>query len=82
LAGTGVTVNSLQPGAITASGMIPDQVSDEIRKALLDPAIMVPPLIWLASYASDGFTGERVIATKWDSALPPDQAAARAREPL
>jgi 3-oxoacyl-[acyl-carrier protein] reductase len=82
LAGTGVTVNALQPGAITASGMIPDQVSDEIRKALLDPAIMVPPLLWLASDGSDGFSGERYVATRWDTVLPPAEAAARCREPI
>jgi len=62
--------------------VIPNHVSDEIRKTLLDPAIMIPPLIWLASAGSDGFTGERLVATKWDSALPPDQAAERTREPL
>lgn len=81
LEGTGVTVNSLLPGGATATGMVPDSVSPELRRKLLDPAIMLPPLLWLASDASDGFTGGRYVAAKWESNLSPDEAAERAREP-
>jgi len=81
LEGTGVTVNSLLPGGATATGMVPASVGPEIRRQLLDPAIMVPPMLWLASEASDNFTGGRYVAAKWDVNLPPDQAAAGAREP-
>jgi NAD(P)-dependent dehydrogenase (short-subunit alcohol dehydrogenase family) len=49
LAETGVTVNALLPGGATLTGMIPDGVPDKVRSALLDPSIMVPPLLWLAS---------------------------------
>src|ERR1700681_1049150 len=45
LAGTGVTVNSLLPGGATDTGMVPGEIS---RARLLDPTIMVPPLLWLA----------------------------------
>jgi len=79
LAGTGVTVNALLPGGATATGMIPDGIAPEARSRLLDPAIMVPPLLWLASPAADEVTGERFVASLWDPALPPDQAADRAR---
>jgi 3-oxoacyl-[acyl-carrier protein] reductase len=65
LAGTGVTVNALLPGAATLTGMIPDSVSNETRSGLLDPAIMVPPLLWLASPESNGMTGRRLMATRW-----------------
>lgn len=81
LAGTGVTVNALLPGGATATGMVPEQISADLRKELLDPAIMVPPLLWLASERSDGFTAGRYIATKWDTRLEPAEAAERSREP-
>jgi 3-oxoacyl-[acyl-carrier protein] reductase len=65
LAGSGVTVNALLPGGATRTGMIPDSVPDEMRSAMLDPAIVVPPLLWLASRESDELTGRRLVATRW-----------------
>src|ERR1700704_79451 len=65
LAGTGVTVNALLPGGATLTGMIPDAVPNEMRSTLLDPAIVVPPLLWLASSDSAGITGRRLIGTRW-----------------
>ena len=46
---------------------------------LLRAGIMAPSMLWLASDASNGFTGQRYLAKDWDPALPPDQAASRAR---
>ena len=65
LAGTGVTVNALLPGGATLTGMIPEGVPEEARAKLLDPQVIVPPLLWLASAASGGVTGKRLIATNW-----------------
>jgi NAD(P)-dependent dehydrogenase (short-subunit alcohol dehydrogenase family) len=79
LAGTGVTVNSLLPGGATDTGMVPDDIAPEARRRLLNPSIMVPPLLWLTSPAADGATGGRFVARLWDSSLPPEQAADRAR---
>src|SRR6266403_2104229 len=76
LAGTGVTVNSLLPGGATATGMVPRDIDP---RRLLDPKIMVPPLLWLASEASGGVTGGRVVANLWDASLPPERAAEKAR---
>ena len=45
-----------------------------------DPAIMVPPLLWLASDASDGFTGRRIDAKRWRSDIDPSDAAEAASE--
>jgi 3-oxoacyl-[acyl-carrier protein] reductase len=73
LAGTGVTVNALLPGGATLTDMIPPGFPDHLRSTLLDPAIMVPPLLWLASSAADNITGKRVIANRWPSAV--DQSA-------
>jgi NAD(P)-dependent dehydrogenase (short-subunit alcohol dehydrogenase family) len=76
LAGTGVTVNSLLPGGATDTGMVPRDVSP---RRLLDPNIMVAPLLWLASESANGVTGARFVANLWDCSLPPDQAAEKAR---
>jgi NAD(P)-dependent dehydrogenase (short-subunit alcohol dehydrogenase family) len=80
LAGTGVTVNALLPGGATLTGMIPDAVSDEVQSTLLDPAIIVPPLLWLASSDSDGITGCRLIATRWRTDLSAREAAEAATD--
>ncbi len=80
LAGTGVTVNALLPGGATETGLIPPSVGPEARAAMLRPAIVVPPLLWLASDASSGFTGRRVDARLWRSDLPPAEAARDASE--
>jgi NAD(P)-dependent dehydrogenase (short-subunit alcohol dehydrogenase family) len=63
LRGTGVTVNALLPGDATLTGMIPDAFPQNLRGALLDPAIMVPPLLWLVSAETDAISGCRVTAT-------------------
>lgn len=76
LAGTGVTVNALLPGGATDTGMIPEGVPERVRAALLRPEVVVPPLLWLVSGASDGVTGKRVVASRWaaGAAAPPAEA--------
>jgi NAD(P)-dependent dehydrogenase (short-subunit alcohol dehydrogenase family) len=69
LAGTAVTANILLPGGGTATGMLPVDVPAEIRAVLLDPAIMGPPIVWLASSAADGVHGERIVASTFDEWL-------------
>jgi NAD(P)-dependent dehydrogenase (short-subunit alcohol dehydrogenase family) len=73
LDGTGVTVNLVAPGGPTATGMVPDEVDDDIRGRLLDPSIMGPPIRWLASTDSDGFTDCRVIATDFAAGVRPER---------
>lgn len=80
-AAVGVTVNGLLPGGATLTGMIPEGVSDAVRNKLLDPEIMVPPLLWLVSEDAGGATGGRYVATDWDPSLPPEEAAEKARVP-
>ena len=70
LQGTGVTVNALLPGGATLTGMIPDGFPASARKDLLDPAIMVPPLLWLVSNAADRISGCRITATQWNDGDP------------
>jgi len=59
----GVTVNMLLPGGATATGMIPDDVPQEMRDRLLSPDVMAEPILYLCSSASDSTTGERIVAT-------------------
>jgi len=77
LAGTGknVTCNALSPGGATLTGMIYESYGS---RKLNDPAIMGPPIVWLASEHSNGVNGRRVIAKDWDASLAPNEAAARA----
>jgi NAD(P)-dependent dehydrogenase (short-subunit alcohol dehydrogenase family) len=67
LAGTGIDVNLLLPGGATRTGMTPDSAPENVRAAWLDPAIMGPPICWLASRASDGITDQRIVATDFSS---------------
>ena len=75
LAGTGVTVNALLPGGATLTGMIPAGAAAAMRGRLLDPAIMGPPVVWLASEGSGGVTGRRFVATRWRTDLREAEAA-------
>jgi NAD(P)-dependent dehydrogenase (short-subunit alcohol dehydrogenase family) len=69
LTDTPVTANILLPGGATATGMIPDEISDELRANLLDPAIMGPPIVWLASPDAAGVHDERIVARDFDDWL-------------
>src|SRR5215470_2618849 len=67
--------------AIEAETLIWAKDLAAIGRALLPPSVMVAPIVWLASPLSDGITGARFVGKLWDESLPPDEAAAKAREP-
>ena len=69
LADTPVTANILLPGGATATGMVPDEMPAELRANLLDPAIMGPPIVWLASPDAAGVHDERIVAREFDDWL-------------
>jgi NAD(P)-dependent dehydrogenase (short-subunit alcohol dehydrogenase family) len=69
LADTPVAANILLPGGATATGMIPDELPDDLRGNLLDPAIMGPPIVWLASADAAGVHDERIVARDFDGWL-------------
>src|SRR3984957_20415679 len=81
LEGTGVTVNALLPGGATLTGMVPQTVSEKAKSTLLDPSIVVPPLLWLVSPEADGMTGRRLVATKWQMGDDGKSAAEAGPEP-
>ena len=64
-----VSVNILLPGGATKTGMIPISTSDAIKVKLLDPEVMARPITFLASDEAEGLTGERIVATDFDSWL-------------
>ena len=81
---TGVTVNSLIPGGAADTEFVHEASRKELAamgRTLLPPSVMVPPVLWLASRLSDGVTGARFVGKLWDDALPPNDAAMKAREP-
>jgi len=61
LRGTPVTVNMLLPGGATRTGMVPDDLAVAVPN-LLEPEIMGPPIVWLASAAAAGVHDERIVA--------------------
>jgi 3-oxoacyl-[acyl-carrier protein] reductase len=96
LEGTGVTVNVLLPGGPADTALIPGEVGGRAAafsagkdapgregfvQGLLPPEIMAPPILWLASDASNAITGGRFVARDWDPDLTPEQASIRARAP-
>ena len=80
LAGTGVTANVLVPGGVTNTPLVGDDAGE--RSKMLQPEIMVPPLLWLVSDAAASVTARRFIAADWDTALLPAQAAEKAGAPI
>lgn len=65
LEGTGVTLNLLLPGGATNTGMIPDSLPESRRRELIDPAVMGPPAVYLASEEASGVNGQRIVAVEW-----------------
>ena len=69
---TGVSANVLVPEGMVNTRMIP-QESGIPREKLIQPDVMIAPVTWLASNASDGINGMRFIGALWDESLPIDQ---------
>jgi len=49
--------------------------------AMLQADVMGAPVVWLASEASNNFTGKRIIAQHWDERLPLDERLAKSSAP-
>jgi hypothetical protein len=61
--------------------MISDEAGFE-RAKMLQPEFMAPPLVWLVSDAAGKVTGRRFLAVRWDTKLPPEEAAEKAGAPV
>jgi 3-oxoacyl-[acyl-carrier protein] reductase len=79
LAGTGVTVNIVNPGAGANTPGMAQEMKDRSRAGtvlrLVEPDEMVPPLLYVVSRKADGVNGYRFDALTWDTSLPPAEAA-------
>jgi NAD(P)-dependent dehydrogenase (short-subunit alcohol dehydrogenase family) len=62
---TGITVNLLLPGGATATGMVSLEAVPE-GLVLLEPSVMGPPIVWLASDAAVGVHDEYIVAAEFD----------------
>jgi NAD(P)-dependent dehydrogenase (short-subunit alcohol dehydrogenase family) len=80
LAGTGVTANIIVPGGLTNTALVNDTVPYD-RATMLQPEVMVAPLLWLVSEAANAVSSRRYIGAKWDPAMPADAAEAQAGAP-
>jgi NAD(P)-dependent dehydrogenase (short-subunit alcohol dehydrogenase family) len=80
LNGSGITVNVVVPGGPTDTQMVPPE-SGYDRAALIRPAQMAPPMLYLFGDSAAGVTGRRFVAAHWDPELPGDQAAYHAGAP-
>ncbi len=80
LDGSGVTVNVVVPGGITNTPMVSESGFD--RAKMIQPEVMVAPLLWLVSDAAEKVSGRRFLGAHWDAALPPEQAAEKAGAPV
>ncbi|RSM90633.1 SDR family NAD(P)-dependent oxidoreductase [Kibdelosporangium aridum] len=70
---TGITVNVLLPGGATVTGMVP---RDAATDGFLDPSVMGPPIVWLASDAAEGVHDQRIVAAEFKQPQP-DQGRCR-----
>jgi NAD(P)-dependent dehydrogenase (short-subunit alcohol dehydrogenase family) len=85
VAGSGVTVNIVNPGAGANTEGIAVEMRERSRAGtvarLVEPEEMVPPLLYVVSRAADAVNGMRFDANAWDAGLPPADAAKRAGRP-
>lgn len=62
LDGSGVTVNLLQPGGPTETGMVPDDFRAKTGAQFLRPEVMAEPVLFLCSNESNGLHDEHIVA--------------------
>ncbi|MBM3560210.1 MAG: SDR family oxidoreductase [Alphaproteobacteria bacterium] len=86
LAGTGVSVNILNPGGGADTPGMADEMREKSRTMkkplLMAPVKMMAPVVWLASHASDGVNGMRYDAQDWNEKKSPAVEARRIGRPV
>ena len=78
---SGVSVNIVVPGGPANTNLLPPDTTFD-RALLIQPEIMMVPIVWLVSDAADGVNGRRFIAYRWDASLPTAQRLEKAGAPL
>lgn len=84
LLGTGVTVNVLNPGAMATDGFASAEEREAVagRIPLIEASRIGPPVVWLASTASDGTNGRRFEVEDWDPEGDADIEAKKVGSPM
>lgn len=82
VAGTGITANVLVPGGPVNTRMIPNVIGWQNRTALIQPDVMVEPLLWLCSKSADKVNGQRFRAVAWRAERSTDQNRKEAGAPI
>lgn len=80
LAGTPVRLNILVPGGPANTGLLPANTRLD-RAKIIQPPVMGPPIVWLASEEAADFNNRRMIALQWDASLPGLESAINASAP-
>ncbi len=68
LAGSGVTCNSLIPGGAVNTNFVSAEGRSDAAlrgRVLLEPEVMIAPMLWLASNLADDITGRRYVGKLW-----------------
>jgi NAD(P)-dependent dehydrogenase (short-subunit alcohol dehydrogenase family) len=85
VAGTGLTINIVNPGAGANTPGMADEMRAMSREGraprLVEPEEMIPPLLYVVSPEADNVNGYRFDANLWDPSLAPAEAARRAGRP-
>jgi|TARA_Y100000588_G_scaffold386723_1_gene482903 NAD(P)-dependent dehydrogenase (short-subunit alcohol dehydrogenase family) len=82
LEGTGVTCNVLIPGGPADTRMISPTGIYEDRSKLIQPDVMLPPLLALLSETNDQTNNQRVRAALWDQDADMDTNMRKASAPI
>ena len=80
-ASSGITVNVVVPGGPADTPMVPPESGFQ-REQLISPHVMAPPMLFLCSEEAGAITGNRYVASHWDTRLAPAEAEARCRTPI
>lgn len=81
LKGSGITVNIIIPGGTTNTPMVPTTAPFH-RNELIQPEVMVPPLLWLLSNEAGCITNRRFLAKDWDTSIPAAEASQKISAPI
>ena len=79
LEGTGVTANIVVPGGPANTRLTKHYGA--LQAKFISPEVMVKPLLWLTTTEADAVNGQRLVAAKWNEAIPAVQAAQNCSAP-
>ena len=83
LEGTGVSCNSLIPGGAVETAFLSAAGKEEAKsggRTLLQPEVMISPILWLCSNLSDGINARRYVGKFWKPEMEIEAGVAAALE--